>query len=487
MLNRFCHSVTSSLLRPWLPHESTMLIFRLWLFFTLFSLLPHPTWGQAVTLSEIEELDKRFQNVSSHYYKLLAQQNGQYNISRFDQLSQLDRTIRALDEKNQHIKMIALITNNLALIENNTDIPSITYFIALLLEHNEWNSATALFKTIQQNSNKIIISNAQYAFAKYYFKRQKWKQTLDYLEDILADIVTNDAHYALLIKGISLQKLKKHRAAIKVYESIPNTSKYYAYATLNKAVAYIRQDWWTDAHLAINEILQQHREKVSNEMANRLFVVLGYSLMRKEYYRNARDTFRHINLDSQYANRALLGLALTAANQNDFIGAINAANILNAKTSSDLPSEESYLILPYIYSKFDQPLTASARFEVAIEHYTQRIEEIKNLLLNISNNLSATTRIVANNNMLSINGYTLDFTDLYPKYFLDNYTALEKLTNNANDQKISGGLNKLYSDYQTTLINMTHELLNQRINYLNSYIDQSRFGLARVYDNSIAE
>ena len=306
MLNRFCHPVPGSLLRLSLSHESTILIFGLWLFFALLLFLTRPAWGQTIALSEIEELDKRFQNVSSHYYKLLAQQNGQYKISRFDQLSQLDRTIRELEEKNQHIEMMALITNNLALIENNTDIPSITYFIALLLEHNEWNSATALFKTIQQNSNKIIISNAQYAFAKYYFKRQKWKQTLDYLEGILTDIVTNDAHYALLIKGISLQKLKKHRAAIKVYESIPNTSKYYAYATLNKAVAYIRQDWWTDAHLAINEILQQHREKVSNEMANRLFVVLGYSLMRKEYYRNARDTFRHVNLDSQYANRALL-------------------------------------------------------------------------------------------------------------------------------------------------------------------------------------
>ena len=109
------------------------------------------------------------------------------------------------------------------------------------------------------------------------------------------------------------------------------------------------------------------------------------------------------------------------------------------------------------------------------------------MLLSINNNLSATARIVTNNNMLSINDYTLDFTSLYPKYFLDNYTALEKLTKNANNQKISGSLNKLYSDYQTTLINMIHELLNQRISYLNSYIDQSRFGLARVYDNSITE
>ncbi len=358
------------------------------------------------------------------------------------------------------------------------------------MEHNEWNSAIALFTTIQQESNRIILSNAQYAFAKYYFKRQKWKQTLDYLEGILTDIVTNDAHYALLIKGISLQKLKKHRAAIKVYESIPKTSKYYAYATLNKAVAYIRQDWWTDAHLVINEILQRHPEKVSNEMANRLFVVLGYSLMRKEYYRNARDTFRHVNLNSQYANRALLGLALTAANQNDFIGAINAVNILNAKMSFDLPSEESYLLLPYIYSKYDQPVTASASFGKAIEHYTQRIEEIKKLLLNINNHLNTGTHSVVNNHELIINDYTLDFTRLYPKYFLENYSALEKLANNPNNpnnQKISRKLNKLYSDYQTTLIKMIHELLNQRISHLNSYIDQSRFGLARVYDNSIRE
>ncbi|NOX43568.1 MAG: hypothetical protein GXP19_07540, partial [Gammaproteobacteria bacterium] len=324
------------LLRVSSTYQSTALIYGLLSFFTILFIilfiLPSPAWGQAISLSDIDKLNRRFQDFSSDFYKTLARQQGKDKIPTYAQLSQLHDATQKLEEKNRHIETIALIINNLTLIKNNTDVPSISYFLRLLLEHNEWHSAIDLFKNIEQNSNKIILSNAKYAFAKYYLKRQKWQRTLEYLEGIIADIVTDDAHYALLIKGISLQNLKKHRQAIKVYESIPNTSKYYAYATLNKAVAYIRQDWWTDAHLAINEILQQHRETVSNEMANRLFVVLGYSLIRKEYYRNARDSFRFVNLNSQYANQALLGLTLTAVNQNDYIGAINAANILKEKT-----------------------------------------------------------------------------------------------------------------------------------------------------------
>ncbi|HDH08406.1 MAG TPA: hypothetical protein ENG96_02870 [Gammaproteobacteria bacterium] len=463
------------------PYKSTTLICGILPFFISF--FPFPALAEAITLSRIGELDKRFQDFSSAYYKALTLQRKKSKTPIFHQLSQLDHTVRLLEKKQQHVEAIALIIYNLALIKDNIETPSTLYFIKLLLERNELESATNLFDSIQRNSNRIIISNAQYEFAKYYLERKKWKATLKYLDGIVADLVTDDAHYALLMKGFSLQNLKKHREAIKVYRRIPAMSKYFAHATLNSAVAYIRQDWWTDAHIAINEILQQSRDTVSDEMANRLFVMLGYSLMRKEYYRNARDAFRSVNLDSQYANQALLGLTLTAANQNDYIGALNAANILKEKAGNDLPTEESYLLIPYIYNKLDQLLTASAGFDEAINHYTQRIQELETLL-STRNNLEEKTSIIANSNMLRIGDYVLDFSKQYPKPFLDNLRALSELEKYINNQEIRERFDRLYSDYQATLDEIIRELLNQRISYLSSYTDQSRYGLARVYDNS---
>ena len=463
------------------PYKSITLICGILPF--LISFFSFPAFADTITLSRIGELDKRFQNFSSEYYKALTLQRKKSKTPLIHQLSQLDRTVRQLEEKKQHREAIALIIYNLALVRDNLETPSTLYFIKLLLERNELESATNLVDSIRRNSNRVIISNVQYEFAKYHLKRKEWENALKYLDGIIADLVTDDAHYALLIKGVSLQNLKKHREAIKVYKRIPSSSKYFSHATLNSAVAYIRQDWWTDAHFAINGILQQSRSTVSNEMANRLFVMLGYSLMRKEYYRNARDAFRSVSLDSQYANQALLGLTLTAANQNDYIGALNAASILKEKADNDLPTEESYLLIPYIYNKLDQHLTASVGFEEAINHYTRRIQELE-ALLNTSNNLEERTSIIENNNMLRINDYVLDFSKQYPKSFLDNFRVLSDLEGYINNQELRKRFDRLYSDYQAILDEIIRELLDQRITYLSSYTDQSRYGLARVYDNS---
>ena len=465
-----------------LPYQSIILICGILPFFA--ALYPFPASGKAITLSRIDELDRRLQDFSAEFYKALSAQKKASKTPRFNLLSQLDHAVRELYTKQQRVEALALIRYNLALIRENIDTPHTFYFIERLLENNEKKSAMDLFDSALRDGNKIIISNIQYAFAKYYLQRKKWQITLKQLDGIVADLVTNDAHYALLMKGVSLQNLKKHRQAIKVYESIPDTSKYYTHAILNSAVAYIRQDWWTDAHTAISGLLRKNRKTVPDEMANRLFVVLGYSLMRKEYYRNARDAFRSVGLHSQYANQALLGLTLTAANQDDYIGALNAANILKAKAEDDLPTEESYLLIPYIYSRLDQHLTASAGFEEAIKHYTWRIQELESLL---SSNLDKKTRIIANNNMLRIGDHVLNFAQQYPKSFLANIKILHSIEKHINSQETKQQFDQIYSDYRATLNEIIRELLNQKISYLSSYADQSRYGLARVYDNSLAE
>lgn len=466
------------------PYKSIILICAILPFLAV--LYPFPALGKAIALSRIDKLDRRLQDFSAEFYKTLTAQKKAAKTPVFYQLSQLDHTVRQLYTKQRHIEAVALIRYNLALIRENIDTPYTFYFIKILLDNNERKTAMDLYDSALLDGNKVIISNIKYAFAKYYLERKKWEITLKHLDGIVADLVTNDAHYALLMKGVSLQNLKKHRQSIKVYESIPSTSKYYTHAILNSAVAYIRQDWWTDAHTVISGLLQKNRKTVADEMANRFFVVLGYSLMRKEYYRNARDAFRSVKLNSQYANQALLGLTLTAANQDDYIGALNAANILKEKAEDDLPTEESYLLIPYIYSRLNQHLTASASFEEAIKHYTWRIQELKSILLS-SNNLSKKIRLIANNNMLRIDDQVLNFTQRYPKSFLDNFAILNSIEKHINSQKTRQQFEQIYTDYQATLDEIIRELLNQRISYLSSYADQSRYGLARVYDNSIAE
>lgn len=334
-----------------------------------------------------------------------------------------------------------------------------------------------------------MLSNVTFVYAKYYVNRKQWSKTLKNLEGVLNDLPTEDANYALLLRGIAEQNLKNHRSAVKYYARVSETSKYHSLAVLNTAVAYIRQGWWTDAKIIIEKLLDNSKAKVSDEMVNRLYLVTGYSLLEQGYYRNSRDAFRNISLDSQYTNRALLGIALTAMNQEDFIGALNAVNILMQKKSHDLSVDESHLLLPYIYEKIKQHMTASKGYTEALGYYQNRVKAI-NSLMNAGSKTPLDIKISANKSKLLLDTNIIDFTRLYPKSFLENHSALESLRKHVDDQMNKRTRQKFehfYTEHTLMLKRMTRSLLDTRIGFLNSYMSQSRFGLARMYDNSVID
>ena len=429
---------------------------------------------------QLEQLDERTYTLSSAFY-----QSYQHNEpTHFTTIGDLDRTIHKLIRSHQTIEAVYLIKNNISLIKENIDLPSTSYFLTLLLDNNELQTAAELYDAIQLLGNTIVMANSRFAMAKYTLKRNKWQQTLDYLKGISGKLTDEDSEHATLIEGFALQKLKRHRDAIAIYEKSSKNSTFYPLSATNLAVAFIRQDWWTDGHLALTQLLNEKESQRSDELDNRIHVTLGYSLMRKEYYRDAREAFRKVSLESQYTNRALLGIALTAINQNDFVGALNAINILKAKNSYDLPAEEAYLLQPYIYSKLQQHLTSSAGFNEAISHYQKRIKEIESIL-KLQDGI--TNQLKTRNNSLMINHYRFDLSQHYPPAFLENFQLVKKLANQAQGDELKQSLQLLEKEYRTILIEIAHRMLNERIAHLNSYIDQSRYGLALLFDNSLAE
>ena len=439
---------------------------------------------QPVNTKQINKLVSKFHTLSTQIYQYYAHSK----TLKFNKIDRLEKKVNEF-EKQDYVSAIILIKSNLATIKDNIDDKSIFYFISLLLEHNEWGTAHELFDFIKNDGEKSLISNVNFVFAKYYLKQNKWQKSAYLLTGIFDDLTEENANYAYLINGIALQRLKKHREAIKLYKNISENSIYYSTAQLNSAIADIRQGWWTDAHLLIKNLLQNNNINKSDEITNRLYLVLGYSLLQKEYYRDAREAFRNISLKSKYSNRALLGIALTAANQEDYIGALNALSILKNKNTSELSVEESYLLIPYVYGKIQKNMTASASYSEAIEYYENKILNINNVLSN-KNKLYSLSNLKKDSGHFKINGTTIDFTRSYPVYFLDNMHDIKSLIKyinkpkNKSEKQFHKKLTSLQEQYKSMLSNMLYNILIQRKEYLNSYINQSRYGLARLYDNT---
>jgi hypothetical protein len=275
--------------------------------------------------------------------------------------------------------------------------------------------------------------------------------------------------------------LKQHRASVSSYDKIPATSRFYPHAQLNTAIANIRQGWITDARLTIKQVIPL--SKASNmELTNRIYLVLGYALLYKEYYRDARQAFRQVELDSQYASKALLGIALTAISQGDFVGGLNALTILKTKQSPDLSADEAYLLIPYVYQRLQQPDSIENSFFESIDHYQKRLLELNNLKGGQFRLEDA--ELEKQTGDIWINSARFPFSQKYPVYLLKNRHRLQSLSAITTTAKLSSQIKRLLAEYDEVLNQVISEIIESRKRFFTSYLNQSRYGLARHYDES---
>ena len=443
----------------------------------------------AISAEETKTLEKDYQVISNQIYTTLSQNLSECQ-SKIKSIKQLNNQLQKLEKQNQNIIGNCLIKNNLTLIKKNIDNKNIFPVFRFLLDNNNLLVANKLFIQAKNEGDKSLLSNISFIYARYYVKRKKWEKVLHYTEGTYNDLTADNANLARLFSGIAMQKVKQHRKAVTIYSKIPKHSKYYPAAKLNIATAYIRQDWWTDAHIKINEILNDksnnNKIKADREMINRLYLVLGYSLLNKEFYRDSREAFRNIEINSAYFNKALLGIVLTATNQEDYIGALNSTNILKAKKTIDLSVDESHLLLPYIYEKLNQNMTASASYSDAQKYYQKRIKYITELKYLNEKKISA-QELLSNKGNLTIKNNIIDFSNHLPVGFLENSAQIEKLSKHipqVNNSNLTNNFSKLKEKHNKVLFETFNIVFEQRLTYLKSYMNQSRFGLARLFDNS---
>lgn len=429
--------------------------------------------------SSADQLDADFILLSSAVYSAL----NKISLPIVTSINQLEEKLFLLQAENDTVAAVQLIISNSALIKENIDHKSIFSFVTILLKNNEYTSAKSILEYAIKYSDKSLASNLKFFFAKYHYNKGEYTKALAMLNNIIPDLSTRNSHYALVMKGVILQKLKKHRKSIKYYDSVPDTSKYYSYAQLNKAVAYIRQGWWSDADIIINRLLsdKKHKKQLDKEIAERLLLVAGYSFLQQEYYRESREAFRNISINSIYANRALLGIAISAASQGDNTGALNILNILQNKKTNNLPVDETYLLLPYIYERIGQYKTSSASYKLGLEYYRKRISELNKILAELKredydfsrNNLSYTT-----------SSYVHTPNKEKTQYLIQKLNTLKSFEIKTKNLPVGKKVTALLQKHKTLLKEVVSGKIKTHIAFLESYQSQSNFGIARLYDNS---
>ncbi|NQY50945.1 MAG: hypothetical protein HRT50_17965, partial [Colwellia sp.] len=229
---------------------------------------------------------------------------------------------------------------------------------------------------------------------------------------------------------------------------------------------------------------------VQEKTLNRLYITLGYSLLNQAYYRNARKTFQLVGLSSRYSNQALLGIALTAAYQDDFLGALNASRFLKEKQQDDLPIDEAFLLMPFFYEKSQQLATASLGYSQAASYYQDKISTLTQLIdapINLASHPIELSNGISNGVSMTINNKHIDLSANYPSYFFtqrQNVGQLKSWQTKLNNPKLSQDLSSIIQAYDVLTVKMAKSIMHNRVAQLSSYLNQSRYGLARLYDNN---
>ncbi|MFK5893307.1 MAG: hypothetical protein QM504_08815 [Pseudomonadota bacterium] len=444
-------------------------------------ILPSVSADQSGINAKVKLLETEFKKVSSEFYR----DTSSYADESLQTITDIDQLLIAANKlrgSNQSVAAIQLIYFNIETVKDNLDTKAIFDIVELLLDKNEWYLANTLFKDIKDEGDKSLLATIQFIFAKYHAQRNEWHRVNQLLEGIFTELSEENAAYAYLLNGSALQHLKKHRQAVNNYNKIKSRSQYYNYAQLNTAIANIRQGWWTDAQTKIRDLIIHYNKNNEDELTNRLYLVLGYALLQREYYRDAREAFRHIGLNNRYTNRALLGIGLTATSQGDYIGGLNALTILKDKKTFDLSVDESYLLVPYVYEKLQQEITVTTTYTEAMNYYQQRMALLDSIanehadFAELKYNQTTSSFILQNNNF--------DYGNSYPESFIKNYQRLNEFSTLTKSSKLRNQISKLTDKFDQMYNDIISDLSSQRKEYLKSYLNQSRYGLARLYDSS---
>ncbi|SMF29779.1 Tetratricopeptide repeat-containing protein [Alteromonadaceae bacterium Bs31] len=429
------------------------------------------SWAKA----EKNEQEDQYQQVLIQSFHSLAKAkiHSKYLV---DSLSALRRNTEIALESENHVSAILQLEVNRAQLRENIYEPEVASIFSYMLDQQAFALADELFEWALEDGDTDTISRMHYYLAHYYYQLGNWDKAATHLSaiDNKNALTADQGDYATIIFGVTLQNKKKHRAAVKFYDEIKPESPYYVYAQLNRAIAFIRQGWWTDAKIAIDTALKADSSKPSEEFENRLHLVLGYSQLQHEFYRNGRDSFRRITVDSQYADRALLGIGLCALNQGDYAGALNAFNILKNQNKNHISVSEAYLLFAFTHEQMHQTTLASAHYEEAIAYYNGKIRLIDQSLKALENTKVGLSAEIENR----LEKHTLAL----PKYLQLRLRNLEFLHSTIEDAKLKNAivsaqnqLNQEAKDYLLTQLKSDRGILV-------SYLSQAQFGQTKLFD-----
>ncbi len=143
-----------------------------------------------------------------------------------------------------------------------------------------------------------------------------------------------------------------------------------AYARFNLGVALVRANRLNDAAPFLTNVgstLGDTAELAA--LRDRANVALGFAYLQANQPDKARPVLQRVRLNGPYSNKALLGLGWADAALGDYRGALTPWMELRSRNVLDAAVQESYLAVPYAFSKLNANAQSAEYYEGAVSSF----------------------------------------------------------------------------------------------------------------------
>jgi len=319
-----------------------------------------------------------------------------------------------------------------------------------------------------------VNSKLYFDIAKASYQLGDYEQALSFLKKIDDTLDEDSVYHALLIYGLVYFE-KGNLKKAKYYLSRINTvSNYYKYSQYNLALISMRSSWWSEAeeHLrqAVNVIRSPVLTKEDEQLLDRAYLTLGYSQINRKGFRDAKNSFEKISLNSHLKYRALLGIAMCEIGLGNLSKAAPVLKFIMNKTNKD-EYIDALVILPQVYHHADN-------IKLSVDYYNQAIDKLSRYNDKDSKSYPKTDELI---------GY---FRSVEPwlSYEAERRMLIVADINNSltltNKQKDNS--EKAKRAVISELKNHYSYLNNKMATKINDYIKQVKYSLAVIYDESVA-
>jgi hypothetical protein len=249
------------------------------------------------------------------------------------------------------------------------------------------NEAGRRFERLLTNDVPVgVRDRAWFYLAKIWYERGYYDRSEAALDHIGASMGAElDAERNHLLVN-ALMRQQRYDDAIVQLKAFQGSSDWMAYARFNLGVALVRAGRLEEAAPILTQVgtLDTNSEELLN-LRDKANLALGYAYLQANQSALARVPLERVRLNGPYSTRALLGAGYAHAELGEYQAALTPWLELHGRDLLDAAVQESYLAVPYAFSKLDANAQSADYYESALTSFAAESQNLDTAIAKVGN------------------------------------------------------------------------------------------------------